>query len=207
MKYIKSASYVIVVLIVIGIGYKGWQYLNKPQVITRTTSPDSTYKSPDKTTLRPKSIPLEKKDKPIVREPEGVAQKDIARTYRIITKDSTGHKDTVSVVILKNGQALADNKDGKVSEFLQQEYLEPILNFDFFLKIGIDGTTEKVSPVVGLGFCRILGRVDLPVFSLDLHGIGAGADYQIAEPISIGIMIHDSWNTDKSLRLSACYNL
>ena len=60
-------------------------YSPTPQKSVQSASPDNTFRSAEETNLRPKSIPFEPADKPIVREPENVPQKDIDRTYRIIT--------------------------------------------------------------------------------------------------------------------------
>lgn len=183
-------------------------YSPTPQKSVQSASPDNTFRSAEETNLRPKSIPFEPADKPIVREPENVPQKDIDRTYRIITKDSTGHKDTLSLVILKDKQqALVDNKNGQVQEFLEQDYLSPILAFGIFPKLGIDGNVEKISPMIAISFLEIYGRVQLPIFSLDLQGIGIGLDVNILKPISLGATYHDDWDTKKSIRLTLSINL
>jgi hypothetical protein len=206
-KEIRVIIYAFVAIFFISIAYKIF-YSPKPQKIIEIASPDNTFTSAGETTLRPKSIPFEATTKPIVREPDNVPQKDIDRTYRIITKDSTGHKDTVSLVILKDKhQALVDNKNGEVQEFLEQEYLSPILAFGVFPKLGIDGNTQVISPLIGLSFLEIYGCVQLPIFILDLQGIGIGLDVNILNPISLGVIYHDDWNTKKSIRLTLSINL
>ena len=198
------AVFTFFVLVILGI--KACQWVNKPSVSTTVASPDSTYKPATESNLRPTSVPFEHTTKPIVHEPNNVPQTDIAHTYRIIKTDSTGKKDTTSIVVLRNGNALVDNQDHKVTEFLEQVYVPPILSWDLHIKVGVDFNDKKVSPIVGLSFLRILGRVDVPVFSLDMSGIGIGADVQVLEPISVGVIYLNGFDTHKEIRLSVCYN-
>lgn len=205
-KEIKIIVGVFIAIFFLSLAYKLF-YPNKPQTTIKKESPDNTFVSANETSLRPKSIPFEPTTKPIVREPNNVPQSEIARTYRVITKDSSGHKDTTSLTILKNGQALADNKNGQVQEFLTQEYLPPVLSFGLFTKLGIDGNIEKISPMAAISFMEIYGIVQLPVFSLDLQGIGIGLDAKILNSVSLGMMYHDDWNTNKGIRLTLSINL
>jgi hypothetical protein len=99
MKIIKIIAYIIITIFIIGAGIKIYKWISKPNAAINTVSPDSTFKSADKTTLRPQSIPFESKTKPIVREPNNVPQKDIARTYQIIKQDSSFTIAVVGAVV------------------------------------------------------------------------------------------------------------
>ena len=198
MKYIK---YIACAIAVIFFGVLVWKYFHKTETPTQSVSPDSTYIAPEQTHLRPTSIPFEPKTKPIVREPQGVPQEQIDHTYRIITKDSSGRKDTTSLVVLKNGQALVDNKDGQVQQFLEQDYLPPIIAFGLNLKVGLDAEVKSISPAVGVSFLELYGEIQLPVLMLDLQGIGVGIDCKVLKQVSLGLMVHESWQAERSSRL------
>lgn len=204
MKYIKPISIAIAVLIVIGLGFKFYKWIN-PTTHTATvvTPTDTSFSSVTHDTYRPQSIPfIERTQKPPAHLPDNIKPSDVKEVITVVKSP----KDTTQVIITKKGDVYVGKQGGKVEAVTVTTYEPPILSWDLFIKIGVDGTTEKISPVAAIGLCEIIGRVDVPVFSLDLQGVGIGADVKIFKPISVGILYHDSWQTDKSIRLIINYN-
>jgi len=206
MKHIKLVIYGVIILILIGVGFKVYRYFNKPPIVTVTIPNDSTFSPIAETTYRPASIPIiENPKKPKVQLPSNLREKDVAKVITITKK--TDPKDTTNIIIDKDGNYHVSKQGGLVDKVEITTYLDPILSWDWYVRLGINGNAEKVSPMVGISFLKIYGRIYLPAFSLDINGIGVGLDYKLFEPVSVGVIYHNSWQTDKSIRLTLCWNL
>lgn len=206
MKTIHFIISAFVLLFFVGLGIKIYQAINSGTTTTTTT----TYSDPNvaqnqNIPFRPQSVPIFEKEKdPPAKLPSDLKPKNVDRVI-IITK-KTNPKDTTIVFLDKKGNIRIPNQGGLVDEVKIYSYLDPILSWDWFIKIGVNGNQYKFSPMVGLSFLRILGKVDLPVFGVDIHGMGLGIDYQVADPFSLGVLYHSAWNTDKSIRLMLNYD-
>ena len=203
MKTLKIIAPIIAIAFVLIVAIK-W-FSPGPKVITTTIPIDTAnFHSVQQETYRPQSIPLlEHPGKPPAQLPSNLKPKDIDQVITIVKTPG----DTTQVIIDKKGNVYVPKDGGKVESVNITTYLSPVIAFDMFPKFGIDGNVEKISPVVSLGFCEIYGRLQLPVFSLDLYGIGLGTDYKIYDSISLGLMYHDDWSTRKSIRLTLEWNL
>jgi hypothetical protein len=198
---IKTYAYIIALLFIVG--FLLYWFRPRPTVVTVTQHQDTTFSDNTNRTYRPQSIPLiERSVKPKVRLPDNIREKDVDRVITIVKSPH----DSTTLIITKKGELYVDKQLGKVLSVDITTYLDPILSFGWYPKLGIDGNSTKVSPVVGIGFLEIYGKVQFPVFYLDLHGIGVGVDYKIFEPLSIGIMQLVKWDTGKEIRLSLVYN-
>ncbi len=204
MIYIKYMAYGIVIILLVGMGIKFYKYINKPPVVTIVMPQDTTGTPITHETYRPQSIPIiEKPKKPKAQLPSNLTEKDVDKIITIVKSPA----DTTFIVFPKKGEPYVNKQGGKVLSVTITEYLPPILAWDWYFKIGLSGNTGQLSPAVGVSFLRIYGKLDLPVFGIDLYGIGLGLDYQIIEPISLGLTYHSSWTTQKSIRLTLCWNL
>jgi hypothetical protein len=202
---IKKVAWLIGAVIVIAICVRVYKSINTPPEIITTAPTDTSFAPITQTTYRPQSIPLiEHPVKPKIELPSNLREKDVDRA--IVITNNTNPKSKSIIIIDNDGNIHVPKQDGLVGSVEVYNYLPPILNFDWYVKLGIDGNADKISPMVGISFLEIMGRVQLPVFALDLDGIGLGLDYAIFEPISIGIIYHNSWNTNKSIRLTLCWN-
>jgi hypothetical protein len=204
MKTIKTIAYVIVAIVVIGLGYKFYKFIN-PGITTSTvtTDADTSFHAVAHDTYRPASIPfVENPVKPKVNLPSNVKEKDVEKVLTVVKSPN----DSTQIIFTKDGNIHVSGQGGKVLKVEVTTYLDPILAFGLFPKIGIDANTIKISPVVGIAFLEIYGRLQLPVFSLDFQGIGAGADFKIFDPVNIGLMLHNNWDTSKDIRLSLVYS-
>jgi hypothetical protein len=200
---IKNVAWLIGVVFVIIIGLRIYKSINEPSPTTIIMPKDTSGTPITHETYRPPSIPLvENPVKPKVKLPNNLREKDVDR---VITVVKSPH-DTVQIVFPKRGEPYVDRKGGEVLSVTITEYLDPILSFGWYVKIGLSGNSSQLSPMIGVSFLRIMGKVDVPVFGLDLDGIGLGLDYRLFEPISIGIMAHNRWQTQKSIRLTLCWN-
>ena len=205
-KSYKIVSYIIVILIVVSLGYKYYRWLNPTtKTITVTQSSDTTFHSTTHDTYRPPSLPsfIEHHNAPPSNIPSNMRPKDVREIITVVKVPG----DTTHIIIGKDGSVNVPKQNGEVLGVTVTDYLPPILDFDWYVKLGIDGNADKISPMIGIGFCEIYGRVELPIFTLDLNGIGVGVDVKIIEPISIGVLFHDSWTTQKSIRLMVSYGL
>jgi hypothetical protein len=204
MIYIKYMAYGIVIILLVGAGIKFYKYINKPPVVTVVMPQDTTGIPITHETYRPKSIPIIEKDKKSKTQlPSNLREKDVDKIITVVKSPA----DTTYIVFPKDGDPYVNKQGGKVLSVIITEYLPPILAWDWYFKIGVSGNTGQLSPMVGVSFLRIYGKLDLPVFGLDLYGIGLGLDYQIIEPISLGLTFHNSWGAQKTIRLFLVYNL
>ena len=202
MKLLKIFATIIAIAFVLFVAVK-W-FSPQPKVITTTTPIDTAnFHAVDHGTYRPQSVPLiEHPGKPPATLPSNLKPKDIDQVITIVKKPG----DTTQVIIDKKGNVYVPKQNGKVESVNITTYLPPILSFDWYPSFGIDGNFEKISPVVSIGFCEIYGKLQLPVFSLDIQGIGLGANYKLFDPISLGIIYHSNWNTSKEIRVFVGYN-
>ena len=201
---IKYIIYGVVIIVVIGLAFKVYRYINPIPVVTIVMPQDTSGTPITHETYRPQSIPLvEHPTKPKVKLPSNLREKDVDR---IITVIKAPH-DTTYIVFPKKGDPYVDRESGKVLNVTITEYLDPILSWDWYLKIGLSGNLGQVSPMISMAFLRVYGRVDLPVFGLDLHGINAGIDYAVFDPFNIGIVQHVNWDLSREIRLILSYNL
>ena len=202
MKNLKTIAYVILAIFILVFA---WRYFKPTEkVITVTTPKDTTFSQVTHDTYRPNSVPLlESTHTPPTRLPSNLKPKDVKEVITVVKKPN----DSTRVIITNNGNVYVDRQNGKVENVTVTTYEPPILNFDLFPKLGIDGNTQKVSPFIGIAFLEICGKVDLPLFTVDLYGIGIGIDYQLFNPVSIGVIYHDDWQTNKSIRLTLAIDL
>ena len=204
MKYIKHIAYAIATIFLIGLA---WKFFSpKPIVETVIHHQDTTIVNTHESTIRPSSLPFENEAKPPVVIPPSIKKKDIAKVD-VIVSNHNGTRDTVVVITDKKGNQFVPKQPGGVTEFNEYVYLPPYVAFGWNPKLGLDGNTTKISPMVAVSFMEIMGRVQLPVFALDLQGVGIGADCKLFDPISIGVLYCTEWNTNKQIRLSLVYNL
>ena len=203
MKYLKPLAYIVAALFLIGIAWKF--FAPKPIIETVTHHQDTTIADTHQSTIRPTSLPFEHETVPPVVLPPSINSNNIAKVD-VIVSNHNGKQDTIVVITDKQGNQSVPKQPGSVTEFHEYNYLPPYIAFGINPKIGVDGNTTRISPVVAISFLEIMGRVQLPVFALDLHGIGIGADCKIFNPISLGVLYCAEWNTNKQIRLSLVYN-
>jgi hypothetical protein len=204
MKNYKIVAYIIVSLLIIGGAIKFYRWVN-PDTHTATVSTptDTSFSQVTHDTYRPPSIPIiEKKQKPPAKLPSNVKPEDVKEVITIVKNP----QDTTRVIITNDNEVYIDRQNGKVESVTVTTYKPPILEWGLFPKIGVSSDDKKPSPMVGISFLRVLGRVDVPVFALDIYGIGLGADVQVFKPISIGVLYHSAWDTHKSIRLTVAWN-
>lgn len=206
-KYIKVIAWGIVAIILVGAGIAVYNYLNPNiQTTTITTFADTTIAPIENIEFRPHSVPiLEANKKPPVVLPPSLSPLDIDRAI-VITK-KTNPKDTTTIFLGKDGQYYIPNQSGLVDKVQIYTFLPPILQWDLFVRIGINGNDKKISPVINIAILRICGKLDIPTVGLDIHGINYGAEYILFEPISIGLYQHLNWDSSKEIRLTLTYNL
>ena len=205
MKNIKLSLYIIVMIVVIGLGYKFyvWVITSKQQVSVVTTPRDTSFSQVTHNTYRPHSIPIiEKVQTPPAQLPTEIKPKDVKEVI-VVTKKPN---DTTKVIITKKGEVYVSKQGNKVENVTVTTYEPPILDFGLFLKVGIDFDDQHISPVIEVTPLEILGKIDIPVLSLDIEGIGAGFDYMVFNPISVGVMYHVDWRADKSIRLDLVWD-
>lgn len=204
MKPYKPVVYIFVTLVILGLCYKFFPSIIHPDSHSVVLTPqDTTFSKVTQNTYRPASIPfVEKKQPPPARLPNNVKPEDVKEVIQVVKNPN----DTTRVIITNNGEVYVDRQNGAVESVTVTTYEPPILDFGYYVKLGIDGNADKVSPALGLGFCKVLGYVTLPVFTLDLQGMGVGMDCKVISPLSVGVIYHSAWNTDKSIRLTVMYN-
>lgn len=195
IKYIKTGAIIIALIFVGSVVYK-W-LAPKPIVTTVVNHSDTNYVPVSTTPYTPPSTPFENPKKPDVKLPANIKEKYVDRVITIT--DSSGEK--TKIIITHKDEVYVNKEGGRIKKVEITQYLPPILSWGIFTQAGIDGNTETISPFVGISFLEIKGKVHIPVFTLDLHGIGIGADYKLWKIFGVGIMYHDAWNTDKSIRL------
>ncbi|MBE3141459.1 MAG: hypothetical protein IMZ53_12865 [Thermoplasmata archaeon] len=203
-KYFNYIKIGIVLLVLLFVGSVVYKWLTPaPIVTTITTHSDSNYVSISTTPYTPASTPFENPKKPDVKLPANIPEKYVDRVITIT--DSSGEK--TKIIITKKGGTYVNKEGGRIKSVEITQYLPPILSWGIFPQIGVDGNSNKVSPFIGISFLEIKGRVQLPVFTLDLDGIGIGVDYRLFEVFGAGILYHDAFNTDKSIRLKLQFYL
>ena len=200
----KKIGYIIAVVVIIGIAVKVYNWLNPPvQVSTVTTSTDPNTAPVVNTNYRPQSIPfVEHPIKPKVKIPTNVKEKDIEKVITIVKTP----QDSTQIIFTKDGNVHVNKQGGRVISVEVTTYLDPIFALGIYPKAGLCGNDKKISLMVGVSFLEIYGKLHLPVFTLDLQGVGIGADYKLFKPISIGVIYHGAWNTDKTIRLTLAWN-
>ncbi len=203
MIYIKYMAYGIVIILLVGAGIKFYKYINKPPVVTVVMPQDTTGIPITYETYRPQSIPIiEKPKKPKAQLPSNLREKDVDKIIAIVKSPA----DTTYIVFPKSGEPYVNKQGGKVLSVTITEYLDPILAWDWYPQIGLNGNDKKISPLIGISFIRFYGIVQFPVFSFDIHGINIGLDCMLLNPISIGIVQHANWDSSREIRLNISYN-
>ncbi len=206
-KYIKVIVWGVVIIVLVGAIIAVYNYLNPDtQTTTVTTFADTTIAQIENIEYRPHSVPiLEANKKPPMTLPPSLSPMDVDRAI-VITKN-TDPKDTTTIFLGKDGQYYIPKQGGLVDRVQIYTFLPPILQWDLFIKIGINGNDKKISPVINIAFLRVCGKLDIPTVGLDIHGINYGAEYLLFEPISIGLYRHLNWDSNKEIRLTLCWNL
>jgi hypothetical protein len=202
--FLKPAAYAIVAIAAIWAAYHFW-FKPEPAVITVTQPIDHTFAQTSDFEYKPASTPFESKKTPLVRQPEGIPAKDIAKAVRIIKKDSTGRRDTTGIILTKDGQLLVDNAAGRVESVYIANYVPPILDWGLHLQVGIS-IWKKPSPAIAIAPLEVEGCVQLPVVALDLYGLGLGANYRLSH-YSFGVIQHYSYLWEKQIKFIVTYNL
>ena len=205
MKNIKLSLYIIAIVIVIGLGYKFYVWITPNQQVSIVTTPrDTSFSQVTHNTYRPPSLPsfVEHRDKPPAKLPDNVKPTDVREVISVAKAPA----DTTRVIITNDGSVYVDRENGKVESVVVTQYEPPILDFGLFLKAGVDFDDTHISPVIEVAPLEILGKIDVPILSLDIDGIGFGMDYQILNPVSVGVMYHIDFRADKSIRLDVVWD-
>jgi hypothetical protein len=203
--FIKYSVLAICVMVLITVAFKLKSCFESEEQTGSTNKPtDPTFAATNEFNVKPVSTPFEKEKTPLVRIPAGMKGKDFAKAIRVIKKDSTGRKDTIGILITKDGKVLPENADQEIQEVDVANYVPPILDWGLHAQAGIT-FWDRVSPAIGIAPLEIEGCIQLPLLVADLYGLGVGAAYKRKE-FSIGLLSHWGFLLERQIKLSLTYN-
>jgi hypothetical protein len=165
--------------------------------------------------LRPRSTPFEGASNVPVKLPKGLAEGDVARIVRVVKRipinSSRSVLDTTAMIITKADQVFVPKQDGIQTSVEDTKFVPPIFRFGIFASVGISlvklGIPNlEVSPSIAIAPLEILGKIQLPLITADLQGVGIGVGYRYKDFVfavaghqrfedagrSVRIMIHYS---------------
>jgi hypothetical protein len=179
------------------------------------TPADSSFEPIVKKEYRPPSTPFEKPQRPKIKIPAGIDEKEIEKAI-IITKlpQTDGLKntppDTTRILILKSGEVYIEKTDSTITKVEQYHYLPPIFDFTLQPSIGLSLSLDssfKVSPSLALSACQLFGKVQIPILTADLNGVGVGVGIR-QEDFVFGLAATWSYKDfDRQIKLSLHYSL
>lgn len=176
---------------------------------------DSGFAPVIKKEFRPRSTPFEKHPPiPVKRYPAGVKEKDVKRVITIgktIPISGIPHQDTTRIIEMKSGEIFIEKPDSGQLVVEEFEYLDPILSWGARASLGITFSRFshkfELSPSLSLSFLQVLGRIAVPLATVDLTSIGLGVGYQW-ESFVFGFGLH--WRFEdlrKQVKISLQYSI
>ena len=193
MKWIKFGGVVIAAILVVVVIVRVNSCMDTLQGVetNRTVTPaDSNFNQIEHQVYRPPSLPFSKNTSG-VKLPQGVREKDVARVTRLKWR---GFEHPTDVIELKTGEVLVE-KDAELEDVTILEFAAPIMQLGLFPAAGISfpsssrSRTGVVSPVGSLALVEWYGVVRLPSLSVDLDGIGVGAQVKLYHELYAGPLV------------------
>lgn len=152
------------------------------------TPKDTNFTPVTHDAFQPSSLPFEKKQFP-VKLPEGTNEEDVSRIVTVETHHGTDTTD-IHIIETNKGDVFVE-KDSTITK-LEVTTIEPRLfqfqsRFGLGFTIGWHSDSYKLSPSASFDPLRWSGWLDLPIATVDLDGIGVGAQAKIYDNIFLGV--------------------
>jgi len=174
---------------------------------------DSNFVEIAEQQYRPSSTPFEKPSNTPVMLPKGMKERDVKRVITIAKKLPVAQGDTVVVdethiIETKSGDIFIPKQPGKEIVVREIGYAAPILALSWKTSIGFSTSwTGSLSPAIAAAPLEIAGTVRLPIFIMDLQGVGLGMGV-IYERFIFGMSRHWRFgDAEPSSKLTIMYSL
>jgi hypothetical protein len=184
--------------------------------VTTRIPQDSSFAPVTEREMRPRSTPFEKPSNAPARLPKGLTEANVARIVRVVKRipvdSSHSILDTTSVIVTKGDQVFVPKQEGIQTAVEDTKFAPPIFRFGTFASVGISlvklGIPNlEVSPSIAIAPLEILGKIQLPLITADLQGVGIGVGYRYKDFV-FAIAGHQRFeNARRSVRIMIHYSI